>query len=69
MSVESRLSAPPPRTDGESLPSVPTREELSLLSAAGVVRCVLPGEQLFRRGDDAQSMIIPLTPRCEAGAG
>jgi diguanylate cyclase (GGDEF)-like protein len=58
VSVESRLSAPPPRTQGEVLPSVPTREELALLSAAGVVRAVLPGEQLFHRGDDASCMYL-----------
>ena len=53
-----RLNAPPPRTDGELLPSVPTRDEWALLSAAGVARAVLPGEQLFQRGDDAQSMYL-----------
>jgi diguanylate cyclase (GGDEF)-like protein len=56
--VDSRLSAPAPRADGELLPSVPTSEELALLAAAGVTRAVLPGEQLFRRGDDAQSMFL-----------
>jgi diguanylate cyclase (GGDEF)-like protein len=56
--VETRLSAPPPLTGGESLPSVPTREEWALISAAGVTRAVLPGEQLFRRGDEAQSMFL-----------
>jgi CRP-like cAMP-binding protein len=58
VSVLTRLNAPPPRTDGEVLPSVPTREELALLAAAGVARAVLPGEQLFRRGDEAQSMYL-----------
>ena len=40
------------------LPSVLTREEWALLSAAGNTRAVLPGEQLFRRGDGAQSMYL-----------
>ena len=56
--VESRLSAPPPRSDAGLLPSVPTRDEWALIAAAGVTRAVLPGEQLFRRGDDAQSMFL-----------
>ena len=29
-----------------------------MLTAAGISRAVLPGEQLFRRGDDAQSMYL-----------
>jgi len=58
VNLETRLSAPPPRSDGELLPSVPTREELSLLQNAGVARAALPGEQLFRRGDEAQSMYL-----------
>jgi diguanylate cyclase (GGDEF)-like protein len=40
------------------LPSVLNREEWALLTAAGVTRAVLPGEQLFRRGDDAQSLFL-----------
>jgi len=40
------------------LPSVPTRDEWALLSGAGMTRAVLPGEQLFRRGDEAQSMFL-----------
>jgi diguanylate cyclase (GGDEF)-like protein len=55
--VDTKLPAPPVR-EGDLLPSVPTRDEWSLLSAAGVARAVLPGEQLFRRGDDAQSMYL-----------
>ena len=58
MTVVTRLNAPPPRTDGEVLPSVPTREEWALLQGVGVARAVLPGEQLFRRGDDAHSMYL-----------
>jgi diguanylate cyclase (GGDEF)-like protein len=56
--VDSRLTATAPRADAELLPSVLNREEWALLSAAGVTRAVLPGEQLFRRGDDAQSMFL-----------
>jgi len=33
-------------------------EEWALLSSAGVARAALPGEQLFNRGDDAQSMFL-----------
>jgi diguanylate cyclase (GGDEF)-like protein len=58
VNLETRLTAPPPRADSELLPSVPTREELALLSGVGVARAVLPGEQLFRRGDGAQSMYL-----------
>jgi len=55
--VDSRLPAPS-ASAGELLPSVLSRDEWTLLSAAGVARAVLPGEQLFRRGDDAQSMYL-----------
>jgi diguanylate cyclase (GGDEF)-like protein len=37
---------------------VPTRDEWALISAAGMTRAVLPGEQLFRRGDEAHSMFL-----------
>jgi diguanylate cyclase (GGDEF)-like protein len=50
--------AVPPVTGGELLPSVLTKEEWALLSAAGHTRAVLPGEQLFRRGDGAQTMYL-----------
>jgi diguanylate cyclase (GGDEF)-like protein len=56
VSVVTRLNAPSPRV--EASPSVPTRDELALLAAVGVARAVLPGEQLFRRGDEAQSMFL-----------
>jgi len=56
--VETRLSASPPLARSDLLPSVPTRDEWALLSAAGMTRAVLPGEQLFRRGDEAQSMFL-----------
>jgi diguanylate cyclase (GGDEF)-like protein len=56
--VDSRLSNQVPRADAQLLPSVLNREEWALLSAAGLTRAVLPGEQLFRRGDDAQTMFL-----------
>ncbi len=54
--VDSRL--PHPTVDARLQPSVLNREEWGLLSAAGVTRAALPGEQLFRRGDDAQSLFL-----------
>jgi diguanylate cyclase (GGDEF)-like protein len=54
--VDSRSSSQGPRADSQ--PSVLNREEWALLSGAGVTRAVLPGEQLFCRGDDAQSMFL-----------
>ena len=56
--VDTRPPAPAASTASESLPSVLNREEWALLSSAGVTRAVLPGEQLFRRGEDAQSMFL-----------
>ena len=46
------------RADGHSLPSALNAEEWALLTGAGVARAALPGELLFRRGDDAQSMFL-----------
>ena len=46
------------RADAGLLPSVLNPEERALLTSAGNARAVLPGEQLFRRGDDAQSMFL-----------
>lgn len=56
--VDTRASSPDLRSDSNLLPSVPTEQERALLSSAGNARAVLPGEQLFRRGDDAQSMFL-----------
>lgn len=61
--VDTRPASPGPDAAGHGaeaglLPSVPTPEERSLLTAAGTARAVLPGEQLFRRGDDAQCMYL-----------
>jgi diguanylate cyclase (GGDEF)-like protein len=46
------------RQDTNLLPSVLAGDERELLAAAGVARVALPGEQLFRRGDDAHSMFL-----------
>ena len=46
------------RGDDHRLPSTVTPEEWALLSGAGFARAALPGEQLFRRGDDAQAMFL-----------
>lgn len=40
------------------LPSVLTAEEFRVLASVGISRAVLPGEELFRRGDAAQSMYL-----------
>lgn len=56
--VDSRSSSPGPRAEVGLLPSVLNGEEWALLSGAGVARAALPGEQLFCRGDDAQSMFL-----------
>jgi diguanylate cyclase (GGDEF)-like protein len=56
--VDSRTSSQALRADGSPLPSVLNGEEWALLSSAGVQRAALPGEQLFGRGDDAQSMFL-----------
>ena len=54
--VDTRPPSQAARAEAGLLPSVPTPEERVLLSAAGTARAVLPGEQLFRRGDEAQCM-------------
>jgi diguanylate cyclase (GGDEF)-like protein len=56
--VDTRPPSQALRSDSHLLPSVPTPEERAVLSAAGNARAVLPGEQLFRRGDDAQCMYL-----------
>ena len=56
--VDTPSSSPALRSDSSLLPSVPTPDERSLLSGVGNARAVLPGEQLFRRGDDAQCMYL-----------
>jgi diguanylate cyclase (GGDEF)-like protein len=40
------------------LPSQLSPEEFRVLAGAGVSRAVLPGEELFRRGESAQSMFL-----------
>ncbi len=50
---------PPQEGDaGPQLPSQLAPEEFRVLASAGVSRAVLPGEELFRRGDAAQSMYL-----------
>lgn len=50
---------PPPENDaGPQLPTQLGPEEFRVLASAGVSRAVLPGEELFRRGDAAQSMYL-----------
>ena len=50
---------PPPEGDeGPQLPSQLSADEFRVLASAGVSRAVLPGEELFRRGDAAQSMYL-----------
>ena len=47
-----------PRDESSRLPAALDREEWALLTAAGSARAALPGEQLFRRGDQGQSMFL-----------
>lgn len=56
--VDPKTPSQGPRADSNLLPSVLNQEEWALLSGAGVTRAALPGEQLFCRGDDAQSMFL-----------
>lgn len=46
------------RTGDSRLPSALDPDEWQLLAGAGRAMAVLPGEQLFRRGDRAQSMFV-----------
>ena len=46
------------RTGDSRLPSALDPDEWQLLAGAGRAIAVLPGEQLFRRGDRAQSMFV-----------
>ena len=56
--VDSRLASLAQPADGGGLPAALNREEWALLAKAGTARAALPGEQLFRRGDDAQCMYL-----------
>lgn len=50
-----------PPTEGDEGPQLPSQlsaDEFRVLASAGVSRAVLPGEELFRRGDAAQSMYL-----------
>ena len=54
-----RLAAAVPGSGADSpLPSQLSPDEFRVLAAAGVSRAVLPGEELFRRGESAQSMFL-----------
>jgi len=54
-----RLAAAASGSGADSqLPSQLSPEEFRVLAAAGVSRAVLPGEELFRRGESAQSMFL-----------
>jgi diguanylate cyclase (GGDEF)-like protein len=46
------------RPGDSRLPSALDQDEWQLLASAGRARAVLPGEQLFSRGDRAQSMFV-----------
>jgi diguanylate cyclase (GGDEF)-like protein len=52
------LAAADPTAGAERLPTQLSPEEFRVLAAAGVSRAVLPGEELFRRGEAAQSMFL-----------
>ncbi len=57
------LTGPPAGTEpshgtDSRLPSQLAPEEFRVLAGAGVSRAVLPGEELFRRGEAAQSMFL-----------
>ncbi|TNJ32753.1 GGDEF domain-containing protein [Arenimonas terrae] len=47
-----------PTAGADRLPTQLSTEEFRVLAAAGVSRAVLPGEELFRRGEAAQSMFL-----------
>ena len=51
-------AASPGRADDARLPSQLSPDEFRVLAAAGTSRAVLPGEELFRRGESAQSMFL-----------
>jgi diguanylate cyclase (GGDEF)-like protein len=46
------------RGEDQRLPTALPPEEWALLVGAGFARAMLPGEQLFRRGDDAHTMFL-----------
>lgn len=51
-------AASPGRADDARLPSQLSPDEFRVLAAAGTSRAVLPGEELFRRGEAAHSMFL-----------
>ncbi len=60
--ISTDLNGQPAATDpsagADRLPTQLSAEEFRVLAAAGVSRAVLPGEELFRRGEAAQSMFL-----------
>lgn len=56
--ISVKPSHPGARADDSRLPSALTRDEWLLLAGAGKAKAALPGEQLFRRGDMAQTMFL-----------
>ena len=53
-----QFTTPTVPTGDLRLPSVLTAQEQQVLISKGISRAVLPGEELFRRGDEAQSMYL-----------
>lgn len=52
------VASPAEGDEGLHLPSQLSPEAFRVLASAGVSRAVLPGEELFRRGEAAQSMFL-----------
>ena len=56
--MSAELQRPASTTADPRLPSVLSEEEQRALSSVAISRAVLPGEELFRRGDAANSMYL-----------
>lgn len=56
--VDPKSTSQSQRTDDRPLPSVLNPEEWALLIGAGTARAALPGERLFRRGDNGNSLFL-----------
>ena len=56
--VETRSASQSVRGGEHRLPSVLNPDEWALLASAGRVRAMLPGEQLFCRGDDGNTLYL-----------
>jgi diguanylate cyclase (GGDEF)-like protein len=57
-SFQGSVTSPAEGDEGLHLPSQLAPEAFRVLASAGVSRAVLPGEELFRRGEAAQSMFL-----------